>query len=311
MRTTIIGRLKELAEQDDKIALITGDSGYSVVEPFIEKYPKRCFNMGINEQATASVAAGMALEGYRVYVYGIGNFPTLRCLEQIRNDICYHNADVTILATGGGFAYGQLGMSHHATEEVAALRSFEHMRIYMPADPVEAIAALNDSYSHRGPSYIRLGRGNDAKIYEPGKEIDITKAIMFYEKSDINIFASGTILSEALTGVETLAQNDGNHIGLYSFPCVKPIDSKTIASIAKESKTIITVEEHSTIGGFGSAVAEVVADLEGIRARVIRLGLDDKFTSVVGSQNYLREHYGISSDRLIECITALPKEGAK
>lgn len=305
MRTAVIGRLKELAEQDDKIALITGDSGYNVVEPFIEKYPKRCFNIGINEQATASIAAGMALEGYKVYVYGIGNFPTLRCLEQIRNDICYHEASVMILATGGGFAYGQLGMSHHATEEVAAMRPFEHMRIYMPADSVEAIAALDDSYFHGGPGYIRLGRGSDAKIYEPGKKIDVTKAVMFYEKADINILVSGTILNEALAGVKKLKKDYGIHVGLYSFPCVKPIDSETIVSIAKDSKTIITIEEHSTIGGFGSAVAEVVAEMEGSRARVIRLGLNDKFTSVVGSQSYLREYYGISSDKLIERIARL------
>lgn len=305
MRSAVIGRLKKLAEQDDRIALITGDSGYSVVEPFIEKYPRRCFNVGISEQAMASVAAGMALEGYRVYVYGIGNFPTLRCLEQIRNDICYHEANVTILATGGGFAYGQLGMSHHATEEVAAMRPFEHMRIYMPADPVEAVAALDDSYSYDGPGYIRLGRGSDAKIYEPGKEIDIRKAVMLSEPSDINIFASGMILSEALAGAERLDQDYGKRVGLFSFPRVKPIDSETIVRVAKDSRVIVTVEEHSTTGGFGSAVAEIVAGLEGSCARVIRLGLDDKFTSVVGSQSYLREYYGLSSDRLVKCVTAL------
>ena len=305
MRSAVIGRLKKLAEQDDRIALITGDSGYNVVEPFIEKYPRRCFNVGINEQAMASVAAGMALEGYRVYVYGIGNFPTLRCLEQIRNDICYHEANVTILATGGGFSYGQLGMSHHATEEVAAMRPFEHMRIYMPADPVEAIASLDDSCTYDGPGYIRLGRGSDAKIYEPGKEIDIQRAVMLSEPSDINIFASGMILSEALAGAERLDRDYGKRVGLFSFPRVKPIDSETIIRVAKDSRVIVTVEEHSTIGGFGSAVAEIVAGLEGSRARVIRLGLDDKFTSVVGSQSYLREYYGLSSDRLVKCVTAL------
>jgi len=302
MRTTIIARLKELAEEDESIALITGDSGYSVVEPFIEKYPNRCFNMGISEQAMASIAAGMALEGYRVYVYGIGNFPTIRCLEQIRNDICYHNALVTILATGGGFAYGALGMSHHATEEIATMRPFEHMRLYMPADPVEAIAALNDAYHHDGPNYIRLGRGHDAKIYDPRKEIDISKAVEFYPQADVNIFASGMILNEAKTAVEKLYQEDGKRIGLYSFPRVKPIDSETIVRIARESKTILTVEEHSTIGGFGSAVAEIVASLEGVRARVIRLGLDDCFTSVVGSHEYLRDYYGISANKLRKYI---------
>ncbi|NBH14487.1 transketolase [Lachnospiraceae bacterium] len=301
MRTTVIERLKELAKQDDRIALITGDSGYSVVETFIEKYPERCFNMGINEQATASIAAGMALEGYKVYVYGIGNFPTLRCLEQIRNDICYHNAEVTVLATGGGFAYGQLGMSHHATEEIAAMRPFEHMRIYMPADPKEAVCALNDSYAYHGPAYIRLGRGHDEKIYDPSVNIDVSKAISFFDASDINVFASGTILAEAVDAVQKL-KNRGINIGLYSFPRVKPLDTDTIAKVAEKCKTIITLEEHSTIGGFGSAVAETVSAMQGARAQVIRLGLDDKFTSVVGSQAYLRDYYGISSSKIAACI---------
>lgn len=301
MRTTIIERLRELAKQDDRIALITGDSGYSVVEPFIEKYPERCFNMGINEQATASIAAGIALEGFKVYVYGIGNFPTIRCLEQIRNDICYHNADVTILATGGGFSYGQLGMSHHATEEVAAMRPFENMRIYMPADPAEAVAALDDAYASCGPAYIRLGRGRDERIYGEGTEIHVTKAIPLSERSNINVFVSGTVLAEAKAAVKTLL-DQGIRVGLYSFPRVKPIDRETVIQVAQDSDVIIAMEEHSTIGGFGSAVAEVVSGMQGNRAKVIRLGLDEKFTAVVGSQAYLRNYYGISSDKLIACI---------
>lgn len=305
MRTAIIGRLKELAEQDEKIALVTGDSGYSVVEPFIEKYPERCFNMGINEQATASIAAGMALEGFKVYVYGIGNFPTIRCLEQIRNDICYHNATVTILATGGGFAYGQLGMSHHATEEVAAMRSFENMQLYMPADPMEAIAALDDAYTHMGPSYIRLGRGRDAKIYDSDVKINVSKAIKIKDAEQITIFASGTILSEAIKAVEQELADRGRKVGLFSFPRVKPLDIETVQNVAQNSRVIITIEEHSTIGGFGSAVAEVVAGMEGNRATVVRLGLDDCFTSIVGSQDYLRECYGISAKKIVEKIKAI------
>lgn len=305
MRTAIIGRLKELAEQDDKIALVTGDSGYSVVEPFIEKYPERCFNMGINEQATASIAAGMALEGYKVYVYGIGNFPTIRCLEQIRNDICYHNASVTILATGGGFAYGQLGMSHHATEEVAAMRPFENMQLYMPADPVEAIAALDDAYKHTGPSYIRLGRGCDAKIHNTDTKFDVSKAIKIKDTEQITLLVSGTILSEAISAVEQEFENKGGKIGLYSFPRVKPLDIETVQRVASDSEVIITIEEHSTIGGFGSAVSEIVAEMEGKRAKVIRLGLNDCFTSIVGSQGYLREYYGISTKRIVKKIDQL------
>lgn len=305
MRTAIIGRLKELAERDDRIALVTGDSGYSVVEPFIEKYPERCFNMGINEQATASIAAGMALEGYKVYIYGIGNFPTIRCLEQIRNDICYHDADVTILATGGGFAYGQLGMSHHATEEVAAMRPFEHMYLYMPADPIEAIAALDDAYRHIGPNYIRLGRGHDVKIYDTDTQIDVAKAIKIRDVEQVTILAAGTILSEAIDAVGQELETNNRKVGLFSFPRIKPLDIATVQMIAQASDIIFTVEEHSIIGGFGSAVSEVVSGMEGRRAKVIRLGLEDCFTSIVGSQAYLREYYGISAKKIVEKIDML------
>lgn len=297
MRTTVIERLREIAEHDERIALITGDSGFHVVEPFIEKYPKRCFNMGINEQATASIAAGMALEGYKVYIYGIGNFPTLRCLEQIRNDICYHNANVTILAPGGGFAYGQQGMSHHATEELSAMRPYENMHLYMPADQAEAIAAIDDSYEYEGPSYIRLGRGQDKLIYQSEPSINVAKAVQFYPAQDINIFTSGTILCEAVAARKEL-RSKGIKVGLYSFPRVKPIDAETIENVARNGRIIITLEEHSIIGGFGSAVAEIVSGLPGARARVVRLGLNDEFTSVVGSQEYLRDYYGISARAL-------------
>ena len=143
MRNTAIQEIERLAEQDMRICLMTGDLGYGVLESFAKKFPERYFNMGISEQSMTAAAAGMALCGSIVFTYSIGNFNTLRCIEQIRNDICYHNANVKIISVGSGFSYGQLGMSHHATEDVAMLRALPNMRVFVPADPEEALLAVN------------------------------------------------------------------------------------------------------------------------------------------------------------------------
>ena len=158
MRNHLIAELYELAQKDSKIYLMTGDLGYGVLNRFQERFPDRFVNAGISEQNMASVAAGMALEGNTVYLYSIGNFPGMRCLEQIRNDICYPNANVKIIVVGGGFAYGQLGMSHHATEDLAVMRALPNMRVYSPADPAEAVEVIRRANSVHGPCYIRLGK---------------------------------------------------------------------------------------------------------------------------------------------------------
>lgn len=171
MRNHVIDRITEMAEENDRIMLLCADLGYNVVNKYMEKFPDRFVNVGIAEQNMASVAAGLALEGNIVFTYSIGNFPTLRCIEQIRNDICYHNVDVKILAVGGGFAYGDLGMSHHATEDIAMMKALPNMRVYVPADDVEAVACLEEAISIKGPAYIRMARGK-----EPRQHLEIGRA---------------------------------------------------------------------------------------------------------------------------------------
>ncbi|AXL22084.1 transketolase family protein [Megasphaera stantonii] len=301
MRNHVIARIAELAQTDKRVMLLTADLGFNVVNIFSGKYPDRYINVGIAEQNMTSIAAGLALEGNMVFTYSIGNFPTLRCIEQIRNLVCYHNANVKILAVGGGFAYGSLGMTHHATEDIAMMRSLPNMKVYVPSDEIEAVACLNEIYWEDGPAYLRMARGKEECIHFKGDKFDINKLVKI-EGNEFNIciLASGTILSEAVK-VKKALENYGVHGSVYSVPRIKPIDSKGILDLAKKAQLIITMEEHNIIGGLGGAVAELLSSLKE-HAPLLRFGLSDVFTGEVGSQTYLREYYGLSSDKVIDKI---------
>ncbi len=302
MRNAVIKRLQELAAIHEDIFLITGDLGFGVLTDFASSFPNRLINAGISEQNMTSVAAGMALEGKKVFTYSIGNFPTLRCLEQIRNDCAYHNANVKIIAVGGGFAYGALGMSHHATEDIAILRALPEIVVFAPGDLTEAEEIVNIAYEHQGTCYLRLGKGGESRIHEAGVKIQLGKAIQLQAGAEIAIFSTGTILEEAIQAVELL-KKDGIHPYLYSFPTVKPIDSELIKLISKQVNLIVTIEEHNIIGGFGGAVAEIVAESPPSRsASLLRIGLEDIYSSEIGSQNYLRDYYGLSAMKIHQKI---------
>ena len=165
MRTAFIKQLIEEAKTNDKIFLLIGDLGYNVVTPFAEAYPDRFINVGICEQNMVGIASGLAMNGYNVYLYSIGNFPTLRCIEQIRNDVCYYNGNVKVVSVGAGFAYGSSGVSHHATEDIGMMRTLPNMVICSPSDPSEAKAITHISAQYNGCMYIRLGKAGEKEIY--------------------------------------------------------------------------------------------------------------------------------------------------
>lgn len=301
MRNHAVKEIERLAEKDSRIYLLTGDLGYGVLDSFERKFPERFINAGISEQNMTAVAAGMALEGNTVYTYSIGNFPGMRCLEWIRNDVCYHNANVKIIAVGGGFAYGQLGMSHHATEDLAVMRALPNMRVYSPADPMEAAAVVKHANRVYGPCYIRLGKGKEPQIHPEITGYDVNK-IMELEKGDeIAIIVTGSVAVEAKKAAAIL-KSDNISAGLYNVLMIKPLDEEAVRKIAKRYRVILTLEEHNIVGGLGSAVAETVAQMEGNKAQVIRMGLPDVYTSVVGSQEYLRDYYRISVRHIVKRI---------
>lgn len=294
MRDTFVRTLIALAKENPNIELITGDLGFGVLKPFWERLPDQFINAGIAEQNMTSAAAGMALEGKTVFTYSIGNFPTLRCLEQIRNDCAYHGANVKIVCVGGGFVYGSLGMSHHATEDIAVMRALPGVAVLCPGDLVEAEEATKAIAKYPGTCYLRLGRGGEKRIHDHIDNFEIGKAIKIHDGEKIAIFSTGAIFEEVAGAEAILAEHD-IYPAVYTFPTVKPIDRAVIARCAADFDMIVTVEEHNIVGGFGSAVAEVLAELPE-RARLLRIGIHDTYSSIVGSQKYLRSQFGLDSE---------------
>lgn len=294
MRTSFINQLLEEARLNDKIYLLVGDLGYHVVEPFAQEFPERFMNVGIAEQNMAGVAAGLALNGYNVYIYSIGNFPTLRCLEQIRNDIAYHHANVKIVSVGAGYAYGSLGATHQATEEIGALRVIPNMIVATPGDPVEARAIARLSSEYDGPMYIRLGKAGEKVVHDTEiKELQIGDITSVRESlnNKIAVLACGNILESARAQIE----ENNLPYNLYSVPFVKPINNENLKYIAEtHTSGIITIEEHQKSCGMGSAIVEILNDLftEGklsVYPKVNRIAIPDEFVGVVGTQDYLRD----------------------
>ena len=304
MRDTVIRTLIELGKEDKDVELITGDLGFGVLKSFWETLPNQFINAGIAEQNMTGVAAGMALEGKKVFTYSIGNFPTLRCLEQIRNDCAYHNANVNVICVGGGYVYGSLGMSHHATEDIAILRALPDVTVICPGDPIEAALAVKKIAQTDGTCYLRLGRGGEQNVNTVIKEFEIGKAYKLRDAKDMNkkvaVFSTGAILEETTKACDML-EEQGIAVEQYSFPTVKPIDRAVIEDCASRFDNIFTVEEHNIVGGFGGAVAEVLAECGG-KAKLHRIGIDDFYCIEVGSQAYLREQVGINAEGIVKKV---------
>ena len=297
MRDTFVRTLIGLAKENKNIELITGDLGFGVLKPFWEQLPDQFTNAGIAEQNMTTVAAGMALEGKIVFTYSIGNFPTLRCLEQIRNDCAYHQANVKIVCVGGGFVYGSLGMSHQATEDLAILRALPDVVVLAPGDLVEAEEATKAMVNYPGTCYLRLGRGGEKRIHDHIDNFQIGKAIQVKDGEKIAIFSTGPIFEEVEGTYDILTQK-GFSPAVYTFPTVKPIDAEVIRDCAQRFDYIVTCEEHNIVGGFGSAVAEVMAEMKAKKASLIRIGLNDQYAVLVGNHKYLREKYGMSAEKI-------------
>ena len=301
MRDTFVRTLVKCAKEDKNIELITGDLGFGVLKPFWEQCPDQFTNAGIAEQMMTGVAAGMALTGKNVFTYSIGNFPTLRCIEQIRNDCAYHNANVKVVCIGGGFVYGSLGMSHQATEDLAMLRALPNVIVLALADLVEAEECTKALAKYQGTAYLRLGRGGEKRIHEKIDNFQIGKAIKVCDGQKVAIFSAGAIFEE-VTACKEMLNNEGVNPMIYTFPTVKPIDKNTIEEVAQKVDLIVTCEEHNIIGGFGSAVAEVMAEMKNIKAILLRMGLNDEYSVRVGNQKYLRAQYGIDAKSIAEKI---------
>jgi len=294
MRTAFITQLIEEAKTNDTIFLVVGDLGYSVVEQFAEFYPKRFLNAGIAEQNMTGIAAGLAMEGFNVFTYSIGNFPTLRCMEQIRYDVCYHNLSVKVVSVGGGYAYGALGVSHHTTEELGMLRTIPNLTVCAPGDPIETKLITSYLCNSRQPGYLRLGKAGEPIVHTGNIQFEFGKIFTVTEGKKTAVLTTGSMLAYA----DTFIKESKNGWGLYSVPVIKPLDALSLSIIANQYDNLITIEEHQRSGGFGSAILEILNDLKNqnlikVLPNVKIIAIPDKFIGIAGSQNYLRIQAGI------------------
>ncbi len=293
MRTAFINTLIERARIDKSIFLLTPDLGFSVFEKYIELYPDRYLNVGIAEQNAIGVAAGLALSGYRVYVYSIIPFLTMRCFEQVRVDIAYMNTNVKLIGVGSGYSYGPAGATHHAIEDIAIMRSLPNMTVCCPGDPLEAKQLIEQSFSISSPMYIRLGKNNELLIHEKDDVVKFGQASILRKGKEFALITTGNMLEQGKSWVDSWI-SEGYDPEFISMHTIKPIDKKTVLSILDRGMNIITLEEHSIIGGLGSAVSEIVAEA-GSNCKVIKVGIPDIFSHYVGSQEAHRKQYGLAS----------------
>jgi transketolase len=300
MRTAFVNQLIEEARTNERIFLIVGDLGFSVIEPFAIEFPERFLNAGVAEQNMMGIAAGMALEGYKVFVYSIGNFPTLRCMEQIRYDVCYHNLDVKIVAVGGGYSYGALGPSHHATEEIGMLKTIPNLSVIAPGDPIETKIITSIICDTNGPTYLRLGKAGEKIVHTLKPEIAWGNLVEVHVGKKKAILCSGSILSYA----NQFIANNKLEFGLFSVPFIKPLHKMNLIPLFEKYQTIITLEEHQKNTGLGSSVLMAANDLyqEGFIKSIPSIkiiGIEDLFYEKAGSQEYIRNENNLTLDCLL------------
>lgn len=301
MRAVFNKTLLEIAKNDPRIHMVLADIGYGEIEPFRDTFPDRYYNVGVAEQNMTGVACGIAMEGNIAVTYSIANFPTLRCLEQIRNDVCYHNANVKIVIIGGGVSYGPLGMSHHSTEDIAIMRALPNMVVVVPCDNYEAEAATKAMIEYNGPLYYRCGYKGERDIHQGPVDFKIGKAITVREGKDVTLMFAGPVGINVLKAADIL-EAEGISCRIVSMHTIKPIDKEAIKDASENTGGIITIEEHNLSGGLGSAVAEVICD-EALSPKVFkRIALPDVNVSLIGHQEWIREQYGMSDIKIAEQI---------
>jgi transketolase len=288
---SFVNVLMEQAGLDDKIFLLTPDMGFSVFELFIEQYPDRFLNTGIAEQNTIGVAAGLALSGFKPYVYSIAPFVLMRCYEQVRVDAAYMQTNIKIVGAGGGVAYGPAGATHHAIEDLTIARALPGMIVCAPADPIEARQIFEQSVSIELPMYIRLAKNNEPLIHDPADKIVIGKAFVLTEGEDVEILTTGTITHRVMNWLPEL-EKQGFSAGVTVFPTIKPLDTDSLDTLVDSGKKILIVEEHNVIGGFGEGVCSYLGKQNAVN-KIRHLAIPDVYSHYVGNQAFILDKFGL------------------
>lgn len=301
MRTAFLKALTDLMRKHKNIVTLTADMGFSVFEEMQKEFPGRFMNTGITEQSSMGIAAGLALSGYTVYFYAQAQFASMRCFEQVRLDVAFHNLNVKIIGVASGFSTNQLGVSHYAIEDVALMRLLPNMTVFTPGDPYEANALTRLSYETAGPVYIRINKNGGPLVHDLNSSIVAGKGIRIKEGKSCTLFVSGSLLSVAIAVADLLLKNEID-AAVISLHTVKPLDKPLIIKEAKRTKNIFAIEDHFITGGLGSAIAEALAEAS-CPVNFFRFGVPDKFTKVVGSQEYLLAENGLSKEYIARIIT--------
>ena len=295
MRSAFAHEITSLAMADDRVVLLSGDIGNRMFDDFKSKFPDRFYNCGIAEQSMISLGAGLAMCGLRPVAYTIAPFVTYRCLEQIRVDLCYHELPMVLVGVGAGLGYAELGATHHSCEDIAMLRALPGMSVICPGDAHEVRAGLRGALQLSGPAYLRIGKKGEPVVHPSVPAgFQIGKALTIREGNDVCLFSTGNTLPLAVEAGEQLSKR-GLSTSVVSFHTVKPLDTSFLADAFQRFRIVTTIEEHSTIGGFGAAVAEWLADREPMRARLLRVALPDEFPHESGDQDHAREALGLTA----------------
>ncbi len=301
MRNAFADELVLLAAADPRIVLLSGDIGNRLFDRFKAQFPNRFFNCGVAEANMASMAAGMAMCGLRPVTYTITPFNTTRCLEQIRDDICYHNVPVLVVGTGAGLSYASLGCTHHSCEDISFLRSIPNMTVLCPGDTWELRSLLRCAFAGNGPAYMRIGKTGEPAVHTSLPALEIGKGFLMREGKDLCILSTGNMLPTALE-TATRLQSEGLSAEVISVHTVKPLDQQLLSSLSGRFSYWVTIEEHSLIGGLGSSVAEWMVDRHMNHVRLKRFGTPDLFPHPIGSQKYLRNQYGLEPETIANTL---------
>lgn len=303
MRTAFLNTLFQIMKENPKVITLTADMGFSVFEQMQHEFPNRFINTGVTEQSSIGIASGLAMSDFVVYFYAQAAFATMRCFEQVRLDVGYNHTNVKIIGVAAGFSLNQLGASHFAIEDIALMRTIPGMVVFNPGDPIEAEWATMEAQRIKGPVYIRLTKNGSPIIHSPQTKIIFGKGISVKEGKDATLFVSGNLLPLAVDVSKSL-QNSGKSLSVISMPTVKPIDKELIIEKAQKTGKIFTLEEHTIIGGIGSAIAEVLAE-SNLNVLFKRFGIQDTFTHITGSTEFLLDYNGLSIESIKSSILTL------
>ncbi len=305
MRQTALNCVYDLAKQDPRVYFVGSDLGVGTLKQFKAEMPERFLMEGVSEANIVGLCAGLALEGKIPYFNTIATFIARRAFEQVAIDLCLHEVPVRLLASGGGLVYAPLGPTHLAIEDLSVLRALPNLTIVAPSDAEEMKRLMQQSLDYRGPMYIRFGKGGDPVVSSPSDEFRIGKAILRREGSDALVITTGITLKYGLEAAAALSEH-GIGVGVLHVHTIKPLDEAAILAACGKVRAIVTIEENTTIGGLGSAVATLIAEAGFNPSKKFkRIGIPDVFPKHYGSQASLLAEFGISTENLVTTLQHL------